>query len=119
MIWALRQLLLGTHIFSAILWVGGVLFIGWGIFLAVRFFSYKNQRIIFHDLMQWTHSLFSGLCSIVILSGILLCTVIRPTSKWGDVVPATCGQIWFTALVSGTFTLLWGIIVGYQYFMAV
>src|SRR5699024_12731952 len=47
MIWTLHQLLLGTHIFSAILWVGGVLFIGWGVFPAVRYFTYENQRKFF------------------------------------------------------------------------
>src|SRR5699024_3007427 len=102
-----------------ILWVCGVLFIGWSIFPAVRFFSYKNQRIIFHDLMQGTHWLFTGLGSIVILSGILLGTIMGPISNWGDVLHTTYGQIWFTALVIGPFTVLWGIIVGYQYSIAV
>lgn len=119
MIWTLRQLLLGTHIFSAILWVGGVLFIGWGVFPAVRFFTYENQRKFFHDLMQWTHWLFTGLGSVVILSGILLGTIIGPINSWEDVLHTTYGHIWFTALVIGTFTLLWGIVVGYQYSMAV
>src|SRR5699024_6859229 len=53
------------------------------------------------------------------LSGILLGTIMGPISNWGDVLHTTYGQIWFTALVIGTFTLLWGIIVGYQYSMAV
>src|SRR5699024_11618353 len=68
---------------------------------------------------QWTHWLFTGLGSIVILSGILLGTIMGPISNWGDVLHTTYGQIWFTALVIGTFTLLWGIVVGYQYSMAV
>src|SRR5699024_1202349 len=99
-----------THFFSDIM--GWRCIIYWlGRFSGVRFFTYENQRKFFHDLMQWTHWLFTGLGSVVILSGILLGTIIGPINSWEDVLHTTYGHIWFTALVIGTFTLLWGIVV--------
>lgn len=119
MLWDIRQLLLAFHIFLAILWVGGVLFVGWGVFPAAQFLGYEIQRKFFHSLMQWTHWLFTALGSVVILTGILLGTAFGPISSWNNVFQTTYGNIWFTALIVGIFTLLWGVIIGYRYSMHV
>src|SRR5699024_9813771 len=73
----------------------------------------------FHDLMQWTHWLFTGLGSVVILSGILLGTFIGPINSWEDVLHTTYAPIWFTALFIWTFTLLSDIVFGYKYSISI
>ncbi|GAB3057195.1 hypothetical protein [Virgibacillus ainsalahensis] len=113
--WEIRQILLVVHIFLAVLWVGGVLFVGWGVFPAVRILAYEIQRKFFLTLMHWTHWFFTALGSGVILTGILLGTVAGPISNWDDVLNTTYGNTWFTALIVGIITLLWGVVVGYRH----
>jgi putative copper export protein len=119
MLWTIRQIVLAIHIFLAILWVGGVLFVGWGVFPATRFLAFETQRQLFIKLMGWTHWLFTFLGIGVIGTGVLLGTVFGPLSSWNDVLSTTYGNIWLTALIVGVFTLLWGIVFGYRYSMSV
>ncbi|SFD95914.1 hypothetical protein SAMN05216238_106149 [Lentibacillus persicus] len=112
--WELRQALLIVHILLAITWVGGILFIGWGVYPALRKMTFLQQRQILLALMQWSHKFLTGAGAGVILTGILLGTVFGPISQWGDIVDTRYGNIWFTALVIGSITLLWGIFVGFK-----
>jgi len=119
MLWTLRHFVLTIHIFLAVLWVGGVLFVGWGVFPASQFLSYETQRKFFLKLMSWTHRLFTVLGIGVIGTGILLGTTFGPISSWNDVLTTTYGNRWFAALLLGIFTLLWGVVIGYRYSMKV
>ncbi len=111
--WELRQAILFLHIFSAIIWVGGIFFVGWGVFPAARKLPYTIQRKFFLSLMEWTHILFSIAGLIVILTGVLLGTVLGPLKSWHAVVSSTYGNIWLAALMIATISLLWGIFVAY------
>lgn len=111
--WELRQLLLWIHIFSAIIWVGGILFVGWGVFPAARKLPYTIQRKFFLSLMKWTHTLFSVAGLIVILSGVLLGTIFGTLKSWHVIVSSTYGNIWLTALIIAIISLLWGMFVAY------
>src|SRR5699024_12871696 len=44
MLWEVRQILLIVHILLAIIWVGGVLVVGWGVFPAARTLMYIDKR---------------------------------------------------------------------------
>lgn len=117
--WEVRQILLMVHILLAIIWVGGVLFVGWGVFPAARTLTYKVQREFFHALMKWTHWLFTLAGTGVIATGTLLGTVGGPIKTWNDIWQTTYGHIWATAFIVATFTLLWGITFGYKQSMKV
>ncbi|GGK03462.1 hypothetical protein GCM10007063_27090 [Lentibacillus kapialis] len=114
--WELHQATLIVHILLAIMWVGGILFIGWGVYPAVRNMNVVTQREILLRLMQWSHKYLTGAGAGVILTGILLGTVFGPISQWYDVIDTRYGNIWLTALIVGTLTLLWGVFVGYRQF---
>lgn len=115
--WELRQALLIVHILLAVIWVGGVLFVGWGVFPAAGTLSFKVQRHFFHALMKWTHWLFTLIGVGVIATGTLLGTVGGPLKSWNDVWHTTYGHMWATAFIVASFTLLWGISVGYTHSM--
>lgn len=114
MLWQLHQLVLGTHIFVAMLWVGGVMFIGWGLFPAIRKWSYSEQRKIFATVMAWAHWPLTLAGCFVIATGILLGTVLGPINQWADIFQTRYGLTWLTALLIGLFTLAWGVFIGNQ-----
>ncbi|MFZ3578417.1 hypothetical protein [Virgibacillus sp. DJP39] len=115
MAWEIRQLLLVIHIFLAIVWVGGVLFTGWGVFPAAQMLTYNIQQQFFLALIKWTHWLFIGVGSFVILTGILLGTVAGPINTWNDVWNTSYGNTWFTTLITSLATLMWGTFVAYRF----
>ncbi|WP_106496715.1 hypothetical protein [Lentibacillus sp. Marseille-P4043] len=119
MFWFIHQLLLGLHILLAIVWVGGIFFVGWGVYPTVKKMSISEQRRFLSSLMQWTHWLFTAAGIGVITTGILLGTVVGPIHNWQNVWNTTYGNIWFTALVIALFTLAWGVFVGYKQSMKV
>ncbi len=112
--WEIRQIILGIHIFLAISWVGGVFFIGWGVFPSVRKLAFAQQRQFFLALMSWSHGILTTAGAGVILTGIILGTVAGPIDQWNDIWHTRYGMIWFTALIIALFTLLWGVFVGYR-----
>lgn len=114
-----RQALLGLHVFSGIIWVGGVLFIGWGVYPVVRKMPPTIQLQLFRSLMYWTHRPLTLAGSFVIVTGILLGTVVGPIRLWHDLFQTTYGHIWLTSLLTGLFSLGWGVFVGYPYAMNV
>src|SRR5690625_4360240 len=103
--WEIRQLILGIHIFSAITWVGGVLFIGWGVLPASQKLPFTIQRRFFLSIMEWTHWLFTIVGFIVIMTGVLLGTIFGPLKNWSAILDTTYGNIWLTALIVAVFSL--------------
>lgn len=114
-----HHLLLGIHIFLAIIWVGGILFVGWGIYPVARKMPYEEQRVFLQSLMQWTHLIFAGTGIGVITTGILLGTVLGPIKHWETIWNTTYGNIWVTALIIALITLFWGVFIGYKQSMNV
>ncbi|WP_209300546.1 hypothetical protein [Lentibacillus salicampi] len=112
--WELRQTLLFVHMLLAIMWVGGILFIGWGVYPAIRKMTFVQQRHVLLTLMQWSHKFLTGTGAGVIITGVMLGTIFGPLSQWSDLWDSRYGNIWLAAFIIGTVTLLWGIFVGYQ-----
>src|SRR5690625_6625148 len=79
---AMRELILVLHIFLAIIWAGGIMFIGWGVFPASLKLPLAKQRYFLISLMKSTHHLFSLAGFFVIITGILLGTVFGPIRTW-------------------------------------
>src|SRR5699024_4507348 len=115
----LRQILLSIHILLAIVWVGGVLFIGWGVYPASRKLAPQQQRIFLKSLMEWTHRLLTLAGIGVITTGILLGTAAGPLQSFHDIWHTTYGNIWVSALIISLLTLAWGIFVGYRHSLKV
>lgn len=115
----MREILLGIHIFLAIIWVGGVLFIGWGVYPAARILPFRIQQRFFLSLMVHSHRFFTVAGIGVILTGVLLGTLVGPISQWGDIWTTAYGHTWISALVTAMITLLWGGVVSYKSSMKV
>lgn len=114
MTWILHQIVLGLHIILAIIWVGGLMFIGWGVFPAIRHMKFVDQREFLLALMQWSHLLFTLVGIGVILTGVILGTLLGPIKHWGDIWHTTYGNLWVTALIVASISLAWGVFVGYK-----
>lgn len=119
MFWVFYLMLKGLHIFLGITWVGGVMFVGWGVYPAVKKFKPTEQRKILSSLIKWTHWLFILAGAGVITTGVLLGTVGGMIRSWQDIWLTSYGNIWLTALLIGLFTLAWGVFVGYRKAMKV
>lgn len=115
----MRDILLVIHILLGISWVGGIMFIGWGVFPATLSMSLGNQRKFLIKLMDWTHLLFTLIGSFVIYTGILLGTIFGPIRSFDVLFHTRYGNIWLTALIIGVFAFLWGVFVGYRGMMRV
>jgi copper resistance protein D len=112
-------ILKGFHILLAIIWVGGLLFVGWGVYPAVNILKLTEQRLFLRTLMQRSHWLFTLAGVGVITTGSLLGTIFGPIRSWHALWNTTYGNIWFTALIVGIVTLAWGVFVGYKRTMMV
>lgn len=115
----IRYIVLFIHILLAIIWFGGVLFIGWGVFPASQKLKPTIQQNFLSNLMFWVHwpLTFTGLS--VIISGIILGTVLGPLKSWDSIFSTTYGHIFTTALIVSIFTLLWGMFISYKHTMAI
>lgn len=113
----IRQIILAIHIFLACIWVGGILFVGWGVFPATTTLSFAKQRKFLMTLMIWSHRFFTLAGAGVIITGILLGTIFGPIRSWDIVWNTSYGQIWVSALMIGIVTLLWGVLIGYKQMM--
>lgn len=109
----IRQFLLFLHILLAMTWVGGIMFVGWGVFPATRTFSFSIQRKLLISIMKWAHPILFITGALVITTGVLLGTVFGPLKSWETIVTTHYGQIWLLALCIGIVTLLWGTFIGY------
>jgi uncharacterized membrane protein len=115
----MRDLILVVHIFLAIIWAGGIMFIGWGVFPATLKLTLDKQRHFLISLMKNTHNLFTLAGSFVIITGILLGTVFGPIKTWDALWNTTYGNILIAAFIIGIITLLWGVLVGYREMMII
>src|SRR5690625_584556 len=111
--WEIRQLILFIHIFAAIIWVGGILFVGWGVLPASRNLSYSTQRRFFLSIMEWTHWIFTLSGVTVIITGVLLGTTFGPLKNWTIVLETTYGNIWLSAFIIAFISLAWGVFISY------
>lgn len=111
----IRQMLLLLHVLLGIAWVGGVLFIGWGVFPAAKKITLRQQRLLFLSLMRGSHRIFVLLGIGVIISGILLGTVYGPVKDVEILFHSVYGQRWLIALMIACFVLSWGSFVGNRY----
>ncbi len=109
-----HQMVLVLHIFLGIVWMGGVLFIGWGIYPAARVLAFNQQRLFFLSLIKWVHWVFTIAGCGVILTGSLLGIVFGPIRSWETLVNTTYGNQWLAAFTIGLFTLFWGVFIGYR-----
>ncbi|MCM3567622.1 hypothetical protein [Neobacillus mesonae] len=114
MAWHIHQLVTGIHIFLAIIWVGGILFVGWGVYPAVKSLQFADQRQFLTSMMRKTHWLFTLAGAGVITTGVLLGTWLGPIHHWNDILNTYYGNIWVTAFFIAIMTLLWGIFTGYR-----
>ncbi len=110
----MREVLLVIHILLGIMWAGGIMFVGWGVYPVTLKMPLENQRKFLIQLMKWTHHLFTLIGSLVIFTGFLLGTVFGPIKSWEALFYSTYGLLWLTAFFLGIFALLWGIFVGYR-----
>ncbi|AGT33783.1 hypothetical protein M493_17885 [Geobacillus genomosp. 3] len=119
MVWTVRDFLLGVHIAAAMIWVGGIAFIGWAVYPAAQSMPPLQRRSFFRSLMQRSHRPLAAAGAVVIITGILLGTVAGPIHRWADVWGTVYGRLWLAALLTGLTTLSWGTFVGYRKAMAV
>src|SRR5690625_1069774 len=114
MLLLIRQIILIIHILLGIIWVGGILFVGWGVYPAVKTMEIPNQRLFLYTMMKRTHILFSLAGASVIFTGVLLGTTLGPIQQWRDLLNTTYGTLFLAALFIGVFTLAWGTFIGYR-----
>lgn len=108
-----RTGLLFIHILFAMIWVGGILFVGWGLFPATKKFGFAMQRKILLAVMKWAHPFLIAAGFLVIVTGVLLGVVFGPLTHWGVILESSYGRKWLAALSVGIFTLFWGTFVGF------
>ncbi|HLR43288.1 MAG TPA: hypothetical protein VK067_08635 [Pseudogracilibacillus sp.] len=111
----IRQLLLFGHILFAMMWVGGIVFVGWGVFPVMKKLAIHTQRTFLTNFMKHTHRLFTMLGFFVIVTGLLLATVFGPMSSLEQMMQTAYGQKVLFALGLAIFALLWGILFGYRH----
>lgn len=109
-----HQIVLFCHILLGVVWVGGVLFIGWGVFPAAKVLTLTQQRLFFLSLIKLSHWVFSIAGSGVIVTGVLLGTVFGPIRSWDALLNTTYGNYWLAALVIALFSLIWGVFIAYS-----
>ncbi|MET3575623.1 hypothetical protein ACFFIY_06190 [Bhargavaea ullalensis] len=114
-----HQMLLGVHILFGLIWVGGILFVGWGVFPAVKKLDFSHQQQFLESLMGWTHRLLSLAGAAVIATGVLLGTAFGPIREWGTLWTTSYGIHFMLAFGLGILTLGWGAFVSYRYSMRV
>lgn len=119
MVLDIRHIFLVIHIFLAMVWVGGILFVGWGVFPTVKLFNVLDQQRFLIALMKKTHYIFSLAGMGVITTGVILGTIYGPIHEVNQLWQLRYGQIFSMAFMIGVFTLSWGVFVGYRYTMSV
>lgn len=114
MIWTMYQTVLWLHIVIAILWVGGVMFVGWAVYPASNKLDRAQQRTFLTALMKHTHWLFVIEGIGVIFTGILLGTILGPIDQWSDLYTTMYGRKFIAAFFLAVFVLLWGSLIGFR-----
>src|SRR5699024_6654800 len=93
------------------IWVGGILFVGWGLFPATKKFGFAMQRKILLAVMKWAHPFLIAAGFLVIVTGVLLGVVFGPLTHWGIILESSYCRKWLGSLIIGGFTLFWGTFV--------
>ncbi|RNF40348.1 hypothetical protein [Planococcus salinus] len=119
MFWIVHQIVLSVHILLGITWVGGILFVGWGVFPAAEKLDYISRQRFLISLMQGVHHLFTLVGSGVIVTGVLLGTVLGPVRQLDSMFHSAYGHNLLMAFTVGVLTLLWGVFVSYRFSMKV
>ncbi len=115
MAWSTYQTVLWLHIFLAIIWVGGLLFVGWGVFPATKALAVRDQRQMLLTLMKSSHRIFTITGTGVIVSGTILGTLLGPIKSWEILWQTSYGNQWLIAFLVGIGTLLWGSTISYRH----
>ncbi|WP_240376003.1 hypothetical protein [Bacillus piscicola] len=113
------QLILFIHIFLGITWVGGVMFVGWGVFPAISSLTFSEQRNVLATVMKKAHPLFILAGIGVIVSGLVLGTILGPLHQWGDIWNTLYGKRWAVAFITASLSLIWGASISFKSMMAV
>jgi len=115
MYWAIHQIVLGIHILLGIAWVGGILFVGWGVFPVAKKLDTLSRQKFLVLLMQWVHHKFTMIGSGVILTGLLLGSFLGPVRELETALNSAYGNNLIMAFIIGVLTLLWGTFVSYRF----
>lgn len=115
----IHYIVLATHILLGIMWVGGILFVGWAVFPVTNKMDYSSRQSFLVKLMQWVHHRFAAIGIAVIGTGILLGSVLGPVRSLETAFHTSYGQHLTLALVIGVVTLLWGVLVSYKFSMKI
>ncbi|MDQ0158272.1 hypothetical protein [Alkalibacillus salilacus] len=105
--------ILFLHIFFAILWVGGVMFIGWGVFPATKNLSGLIRQKVINNIMSHAHLPLALLGLAVITTGVLLGVWVGPINSVNSLITTNYGKRFMLAGVIGVATLAWGTWVSY------
>ena len=119
MYWIAHQIVLSIHILLGIAWVGGILFVGWGVFPVAKNLNHLSRQKFLVSLMQWVHHKFTLIGSGVIFTGILLGSVLGPVRQLDTALNSAYGHSLIMAFAVGILTLLWGTFVSYRFSMRV
>ena len=71
----IRDLILLAHILLGITWLGGILFVGWGVYPAANKLPYRQQQKFLLILMKHVHLLLTLAGAGVISTGTILGTI--------------------------------------------
>ncbi|WP_438314789.1 hypothetical protein [Sporosarcina sp. FA9] len=115
MYWSIHQIVLAIHILLGITWVGGILFIGWGVFPVAKKMDVLNRQKLLVGLMRWVHHKFTLIGFGVILTGLVLGSVLGPVRGMDTALNTAYGHNLILAFTVGVLTILWGTFVSYRF----
>lgn len=110
----IRDLILLAHILLGITWLGGILFVGWGVYPAANKLPYRQQQKFLLILMKHVHLLLTLAGAGVISTGTILGTIYGPLKSWEMVMSTEYGRLFLSAFAIASFSLLWGALVSYN-----
>lgn len=114
MIWTMYQTVLWLHIVIAILWVGGVMFVGWAVYPASNKLDRAQQRTFLTALMKHTHWLFV-IEGIGVISQVFYSVPSSGQLTNGVIYIQQCmGSKFIAAFFLAVFVLLWGSLIGFR-----
>ncbi|WP_208587066.1 hypothetical protein [Gracilibacillus suaedae] len=114
----MNSLLLWIHMVAGILWIGGLFFLVWGVYPAIRILPIFQQQQFFLQIMKWSHKGFALAGITVLLTGFLM-GINGPVNGLTMLFTTYYGKWWITSLFIGLCTLIWGNFIGYRAFIKV
>lgn len=119
MLMTIRELTLFIHLLFGIMWLGSIIFVGWGIYPIMRHFDYDTRQKILYRLMKHIHLILALLGLLTITSGVVLGTVLGPVHSFTFLFETRYGQLFLSAGVIASISLLWGTCVSFPFTMFV